>query len=91
MHLACGAGRHLACHYNTPLRTADSTATWGVRSRHASAFFSFIRHFPFVEDGAGGVYLSGQSSNPANRPHLRIDLSIGVGRSFSEFRTCCIG
>ena len=82
---------HLACHYTTPLRTEDTTATCGVRSRHASAFFSFIRHFPFVEDASGGIYLSGQPSNPANCRHLRIDPSIGIGRSFSEFRTCCVG
>ena len=25
MHLACGASRHLACRYNTPLRITDST------------------------------------------------------------------
>src|SRR4029453_4707632 len=36
-------------------------------------FFFFICHFPSVEDGSGGIYLSGQSSNPANRRHLRID------------------
>ena len=82
---------HLACRCNAPLRRTDSIATWGMRSRHASAFFSFIRHFPFVEDGPGGIYLSGQSSNPANCHHLRIDSSIGIGRSFSEFRTCCVG
>ena len=91
MHLACGAGRHLACHYTTQLRTADTTANCGVTGRHASAFFSFIRHFPFVEDGPGGVYLSGQTSNPANRRHLRIDSSIGIGRSFSEIWICCVG
>jgi hypothetical protein len=54
-------------------------------------FFPFIRHFLSVEDGPGGIYLSGQSSNPANRRDLRIDPSICVGRSFSEFRTCCVG
>jgi hypothetical protein len=54
-------------------------------------FLLFIRRFPSVEDGPGGTYLSGQSSNPAHRRHLRIDRSTRVGRSFSEFRTCCVG
>src|SRR4029453_161689 len=53
--------------------------------------FLFICRFPSVEDGPGGTYLSGQSSNPASRRHLRIDPSTRVGRSLSEFRTCCVG
>jgi hypothetical protein len=62
-----------------------------MKSCHAVALFSFISRFPSVEHGPGGIYLSGQSSNPANRRHLRIDPSARVGRSFSEFRTCCVG
>ena len=54
-------------------------------------FFLFILRFPSVEDGPGGTYLSGQSSNPASHRHLRIDPSTRVGRSFSKFRTCCVG
>jgi hypothetical protein len=42
-------------------------------------FFLFISHFPSVEDGPGGIYLSGKSPNPANRRHLRIDPSARVG------------
>ena len=53
--------------------------------------FSFIRHFPSVEDGPGGIYLSGQSSDPACCHYFRIDPSSRIGRSFSEFRTCCVG
>jgi len=53
--------------------------------------FSFIGRFRFVEDGPGGTYLSGKSSNPASRRHLRIDPSIGVGRSFPEVGTGCVG
>jgi hypothetical protein len=87
---ACGAGRHLACRCETPLgqRTLQQL---GREKPSCLGFFPFIRRFLFVEDGPGGIYLSGQSSNPANRRHLRIDPSIGVGRSFSKFRTCCIG
>ena len=61
------------------------------RSTKVSEIFSFHVHFRFVEDRSGGIYLSGQTSNPANSRHLRIDSSIGIGRSFSEFRTCCVG
>jgi hypothetical protein len=32
---------------------------------HQAVKLSFIRHFPFVENGSGGVYRSGQTSNPA--------------------------
>ena len=68
------------------LRKADAISNyWGRTRRHRSVIiFSFIRHFPFVEDSPGGIYLSGQTSNPANRCHLRIDHSIGIRRSFSE-------
>jgi hypothetical protein len=63
-----------------------------MRSRQAPRhFFLFIRHFPSVEHRPGGIYLSGQSSNPASRRHLRIDPSIGIGRSFSEFGTFVSG
>ena len=61
-----------------------------MKSCHAVAFFLFISRFPSVEHRPGGIYLSGQSSNPANRRHLRIDPSARLGRSFSEFRTCCV-
>src|SRR5262245_30959083 len=54
-------------------------------------FFLFSRCSPFVEDRPGGTYLSGQSSNPVSRRCIRIDPSVRVGRSFSEFRTCCVG
>src|SRR5215831_19023498 len=54
-------------------------------------FFLFILRFPSVEDGPGGTYLSGQSSNPASHRHLRIDPSTRVGGSFSEFWTCGVG
>jgi len=53
--------------------------------------FLFICRFPSVEDGPGGTYLSGQSPDPASRRHLRMDRSTLIGRSFSEFRTCCVG
>jgi hypothetical protein len=38
-----------------------------------------MRPVPSVEDGPGGIYLSGQPSNPANRRHLRIDPFTRVG------------
>jgi len=67
-----------------------SVIVLGTR-RSTFVFFSFHPHFLFVENRSGGIYLSGQTSNPANPRHLRIDPSIGIGRSFSEFRTCCVG
>ena len=42
-------------------------------------FFLFICRFPSVEDGPGGIYLSGQSSYPASRCYLRIDPTARVG------------
>jgi len=73
-----------------PLGTADATVLT-LGSRHCLNFFLFISSFHSVEDGPGGIYLSGQSSNPANRRPLRIDPSVRVGRCFSEFRTRCVG
>jgi hypothetical protein len=49
-------------------------------------FFLFIGRFRYVEDGPGGIYLSGQVANPARRRHLRFDPSIGISRSFSDKR-----
>jgi hypothetical protein len=42
-------------------------------------FFLFIRRFPSVKNGPGGIYLSGPSPNPTSRRHFRIDFSIGIG------------
>jgi len=58
--------------------------------KHFWKIFLFSCRFSSVEEGPGGIYLSGQSPNPASRRHIRIDPSIGIGRSFSEFRTCCV-
>jgi hypothetical protein len=55
-----------------------------------SNFFLSIPHFLSVKDGPGGIYLSGQSSNPARRRHLRLDSPVRRGGFFSEFRTCCV-
>jgi hypothetical protein len=88
----------------TPQRVGNAASSrvalfpeWSVillrtrRSTKANENFSFIRDSLFVEHSPGGIYLSGQTSNPANRRHLRIGSSVGLGRSFSEFRTCRFG
>jgi hypothetical protein len=75
----------------TYLRAADTIVIWDVRAVMSLHFFLFICSFHSVEDGPGGIYLSGQSSNPANRRPLRIDPSVGFGQSFSGFRTRCVG
>jgi len=54
-------------------------------------FFLFICRFPSLEDEPGGIYLSGQSSNPVSHRYLRIDPSTGIGGSFPKFRTCRVG
>src|SRR5207244_11839354 len=63
----------------TPLGTADTTALEGLGScltlRPPRNFLLFIYSFPSLEDGAGGIYRSGQSPNPAQRRHLSIDPS----------------
>jgi hypothetical protein len=48
-------------------------------SRKFLHFFLFIRCCLSVEDGPGGIYLSGQTSNPANCSHFRVDHSRRIG------------
>ena len=74
-----GVGKAASPPQICPLGGASASVLRTRRSATISKIFLFISHFPSVEDGPGGIYLSGLSPNPANRRYLRIDPSARVG------------
>jgi hypothetical protein len=75
---------------DTRLRRLMSARLPGAVGRKRSSkickIFPFISRFRYVEDGPGGIYLSGLPPNPARHRHLRVDPSICRSGPFSDKR-----